>query len=50
MTYLIPLFSMIWGMIFLGESVTLYMAFGGLLILLGVALTTGVFNLKKQNA
>ncbi len=49
-TYLIPLFSMIWGMIFLGESVTLYMAFGGLLILLGVALTTGVFNLKKQKA
>ena len=47
-TYLIPLFSMLWGMIFLDESVTLYMLSGGLMILLGVALTTGVIQLVRQ--
>ena len=39
-TYLIPLFSIIWGNIFLGESVTLIMVIGCILVLLGVGLTT----------
>ena len=39
-TYLIPLFSILWGNIFLGESVTLLMLVGCFLILLGVGLTT----------
>lgn len=49
-TYLIPLFAMIWGMIFLQESITLLMLVGGALILAGVSLTTGVFQykIKKQ--
>jgi drug/metabolite transporter (DMT)-like permease len=40
-TYLIPLFGMVWGGIFLGERVTLPMLIGSAFILLGVAITTG---------
>ena len=39
-TYLIPVFSILWGNIFLGESVTLIMVLGCILVLLGVGLTT----------
>jgi drug/metabolite transporter (DMT)-like permease len=42
--YLIPVFGVIWGALFLGESVTLAMADGCLVILLGVALTTGMLR------
>jgi len=34
-TYLIPLFGVLWGWLFLGETVTLAMLAGGLLVLLG---------------
>jgi drug/metabolite transporter (DMT)-like permease len=40
-TYLVPLFSLLWGSIFLVEKITLFMGFGCILILLGVGLTTG---------
>ena len=40
-TYLIPLFSILWGNLFLAESITLFMISGGMLVLLGVAMTTG---------
>lgn len=40
-TYLVPLFSLLWGSIFLAEKITLFMGFGCILILLGVGLTTG---------
>ena len=40
-TYLVPLFSLLWGNIFLAEKITLFMGFGFILILLGVGLTTG---------
>ena len=46
-TYLIPVFGIIWGVIFLDESVTSWTFIGGGLILTGVALTTGVLN--KRN-
>ena len=46
-TYLIPLFSILWGNIFLGESVTLIMVVGCILVLLGVGLTTKKSNLDK---
>ena len=39
--YLIPVFSLFWGYIFLGEIVTREMYLGGLLTLVGVAFTTG---------
>ena len=43
--YLIPVFSILWGNIFLGESVTLIMVAGCILVLLGVGLTTRKPNL-----
>ncbi|NKB32950.1 MAG: EamA family transporter [Pseudomonadales bacterium] len=42
-TYLIPIFSILWGNLFLAESITLFMVFGGILILMGVGMTTGKF-------
>ena len=41
-TYLVPLFAMLWGAWFLGEAVTLAMLAGGAVILLGTALATGM--------
>ena len=40
-TYLIPLFSILWGSLFLAESITLFMVLGCILVLLGVGMTTG---------
>ena len=42
--YLVPLFGIIWGIIFLREHLSLQTIMGGLMILFGVALTTGVVN------
>ncbi len=42
-TYLIPIFSILWGNLFLAESITLFMVFGGMLVLMGVGMTTGRF-------
>lgn len=39
--YLIPLFSILWGNLFLSERITLVMLAGAFLVLLGVAMTTG---------
>ena len=41
-TYLVPLFAMLWGGWFLAERVTRPMVIGGAVILLGTALATGV--------
>jgi drug/metabolite transporter (DMT)-like permease len=43
-TYLIPLFGMVWGMLFLHEPITPPMAMGCALILAGVAVTTGLLG------
>ncbi len=43
-TYLIPFFGVVWGVIFLQESVSLLMILGAGLILCGVSLTTGAFR------
>lgn len=45
-TYLIPFFGVVWGMIFLDESLTLLMFVGGMFILAGVGLSTGVLTKK----
>jgi len=39
-TYLVPVFGILWAALFLGESLTVEMAAGGALILLGVVLVT----------
>ncbi len=48
--YLVPVFGVVWGMIFLQEMITLPMVSGALLILLGVSLTTGVFKFRRALA
>jgi drug/metabolite transporter (DMT)-like permease len=45
-TFLIPIFGVIWGAIFLKEEVTPGMVLGCLIILLGTALATGKLNLS----
>ncbi len=48
-TYLIPVFAMLWGAIFLGEPMTRAMIFGGLLVLLGTAIANDLGrNLLKK--
>ncbi len=39
-TYLVPVFGILWGALFLGETITASMAAGGALILAGVVLVT----------
>lgn len=43
-TYLIPLFGVLWGWLFLNESVSLGTLLGGSIILIGVFFTTGSFE------
>jgi drug/metabolite transporter (DMT)-like permease len=56
-TYLIPVFGIAWGMIFLGETINQWTILGAGLILFGISLTTGIikstainnlFSLKKD--
>ncbi|WOH37776.1 DMT family transporter [Thalassotalea fonticola] len=44
--YLIPVFGIIWGVLFLQELVTLSMLMGAALILFGVSMTTGMLKVK----
>lgn len=43
-TFLIPLFSLFWGSLFLAEELTLFVLFACTLVLIGVGLTTGSFK------
>ncbi|MCM0034222.1 MAG: DMT family transporter [Burkholderiaceae bacterium] len=45
-TFLIPVFGVFWGWLFLGESITLRIVMGGGVILLGTALATGFIGRK----
>jgi drug/metabolite transporter (DMT)-like permease len=49
-TYLIPLFSILWGNLFLAENITLVMLFGCMLVLSGVGMTTGKLAQTKTPA
>lgn len=44
-TYVIPVFAVLYGVVFLGESLTLLMVLCGLIIIGGTALSTGVLRL-----
>jgi drug/metabolite transporter (DMT)-like permease len=46
-TFLIPVFGMLWGTIFLGEVVTGNMIAGCAVILLGTGLATGVLKVPR---
>ncbi|UAA39189.1 DMT family transporter [Paraneptunicella aestuarii] len=47
-TYLIPLFAILWGSLFLGEIIEFRTLLGGGFILLGVAFTTGYIRLGRK--
>jgi drug/metabolite transporter (DMT)-like permease len=49
-TFLIPLFAIAWGWLFLGEGITPAMVLGGLVILAGTGLATGVLVLPSRGA
>jgi drug/metabolite transporter (DMT)-like permease len=40
-TFLIPVFGILWGNVFLGEPITLYTITGSLIVIIGTALVTG---------
>jgi drug/metabolite transporter (DMT)-like permease len=46
-TFLIPVFAVLWGGLFLGESVTLAMAGGCAVVLLGTSLATGFWSARQ---
>ena len=48
-TFLIPIFSFIWGYLLLNEQVTLRMLGATAIILLGMSLVMGLLKLKKSN-
>ena len=48
-TFLIPLFGVLWGALFLGEALTPSMLAGGLVILAGIGLASGVVRLPAAH-
>ena len=44
MTFLIPVFAVLWGLVFLDEHFTVHMAAGCAIVLLGTALATGLLS------
>ena len=47
-SFLIPLFGVLWGMVFLGERLSVDMATGCAVIMLGTSLSTGVLGPRKR--
>jgi drug/metabolite transporter (DMT)-like permease len=46
-TFLIPVFAILYGFVFLNEKVTLWMLFSALIIVFGTSLVIGIFDKKK---
>ena len=49
-TFLIPVFAVLWGRLFLAEGITTAMFFGCMAILLGTGLATGMLKLPERAA
>jgi len=47
--YLVPLFGILWGVVILDETLSLQSIMGGVLIILGVMFTTGLFSRIAKN-
>lgn len=47
-TFLIPLFAILWGALFLHEAVTAQMVAGGAIVLVGIALALGLVGAKSR--
>jgi drug/metabolite transporter (DMT)-like permease len=48
-SYVVPVFAVLYGLIFLGEQVTPWMLLCGAVIVLGTALSTGLLRLKPRH-
>jgi drug/metabolite transporter (DMT)-like permease len=48
-TYLVPVFAIVWGALFLDETPTLAMLGAGAVILLGTALATGLLDRRVRS-
>jgi drug/metabolite transporter (DMT)-like permease len=48
-TYLIPIFAVVWGGVFLGEELTLPLVVGCIVIFIGTALATGVLAARPRH-
>jgi drug/metabolite transporter (DMT)-like permease len=46
-TYVVPVFAVLYGLIFLGEQVTPWMLVCGAVIVLGTALSTGLLKFRR---
>jgi drug/metabolite transporter (DMT)-like permease len=46
--YLVPVFGVLWGMVFLDEILTAGMLSGATLILIGVSMTTGIIKFRRK--
>ncbi|MCV2885698.1 DMT family transporter [Aestuariibacter sp. AA17] len=46
--YLVTVFGVMWGMLFLGETINSQIVIGALLIMFGVSLTTGVIKQRQK--
>jgi drug/metabolite transporter (DMT)-like permease len=49
-TFLIPVFGMLWGVLFLGEVVSTRMILATMVILVGTSLSTGLISLDKRSS
>ena len=49
-TYLVPIFAVLWGGLFLGERLTLPLVLGCAVIFIGTALATGILRRRSVNA
>ncbi len=49
-TYVVPVFAVLYGLIFLGERVTAWMLICGAVIVAGTALSTGLIKLRRQRS
>ncbi len=49
-TYVVPVFAVLYGLIFLGEQVTAWMLICGAVIVAGTALSTGLIQLRRQRS
>jgi drug/metabolite transporter (DMT)-like permease len=47
-TFLIPLFAIVWGALFLQEAITVQMVIGGAIVLVGIALALGLVGAKPR--
>ena len=47
-TYLVPIFAVLWGGLFLGERLTVSLVLGCVVIFVGTALATGVVGPRKS--